>query len=117
MRTRASGIVLVVAFLLGGVAGRADACCGTFPAFRGVAPVPLLPMPGSPTLSTGGAVNENPYDMNSVANPYGRYGSPYSMDSVNNPYSTMGNPYNPQSATSPYGFGAPPVYVPYGSGR
>jgi len=33
-----------------------------------------------------GNLNSNPYDPNSVSNPYGKYGSPYSEDSVNNPY-------------------------------
>lgn len=34
-----------------------------------------------------GNLNSNQYDPNSIANPYGRYGSPYSNDSLNNPYS------------------------------
>lgn len=58
-----------------------------------------------------GDMNANPYDPNSVANPYGRYGSPYSQDSVNNPYSTYGSPYSPQSPNDPYGTGMP-VYGP-----
>ena len=33
-----------------------------------------------------GKVSSNPYDPDSISNPYGRYGSPYSVDSVNNPY-------------------------------
>lgn len=33
-----------------------------------------------------GNLNSNPYDPNSVSNPYGRYGSPYSQQSPNNPY-------------------------------
>src|SRR5262249_12957078 len=33
-----------------------------------------------------GNVNSNQYDPNSIANPYGRYGSQYSPDSINNPY-------------------------------
>jgi hypothetical protein len=36
-----------------------------------------------------GNLNGNPYDPNSVSNPYGRYGSPYSHESINNPYSNM----------------------------
>ena len=39
-----------------------------------------------------GQLNSNPYDPNSIANPYGQYGSPYSPDSVNNPYGA-GSPY------------------------
>lgn len=61
-----------------------------------------------------GNVNNNPYDPNSIANPYGRYGSPYSPDSVNNPYSTFGSPYSSQSPNNPYGTGMP-VYGPNSS--
>jgi hypothetical protein len=43
-----------------------------------------------------GNLNNNRYDPNSVANPYGQYGSRYSPNSINNPYSTYGNPYSPQ---------------------
>jgi hypothetical protein len=39
-----------------------------------------------------GNLNNNPFDPNSLANPYGRYGSPFSPDSLNNPYGA-GNPY------------------------
>ena len=40
-----------------------------------------------------GRLSKNPYDPESVSNPYGRYGSPYSSDSINNPYGA-GNPYS-----------------------
>jgi hypothetical protein len=43
-----------------------------------------------------GNANRNPYDPNSIANPYGRYGSQYSPNSVNNPYGQYGNPYSQQ---------------------
>jgi hypothetical protein len=33
-----------------------------------------------------GNVNANRYDPDSIANPYGQYGSPYSPNSVHNPY-------------------------------
>jgi hypothetical protein len=52
-----------------------------------------------------GNLNANPYDPNSVANPFGRYGSPYSSDSINNPYGQHGSPYSPQSPNNPYGTG------------
>ena len=61
-----------------------------------------------------GDVNSNPYDPNSVANPYGRYGSPYSPDSVNNPYGIYGSPYSPYSATNPYTTQAPKIVTPSG---
>ena len=51
-----------------------------------------------------GNLNANPYDPNSVANPYGRYGSPYAPDSINNPYGA-GSPYRRDSPNNPYGKG------------
>jgi hypothetical protein len=33
-----------------------------------------------------GDLDKNPYNPNSVSNPYGRYGSEYSTDSINNKY-------------------------------
>lgn len=51
-----------------------------------------------------GDLNANPYDPNSVANPYGRYGSPYSADSINNPYGA-GSRFQPDSPNNPYGTG------------
>lgn len=51
-----------------------------------------------------GNLNSNPYDPNSVANPYGRYGSQYSPDSINNPYGA-GSRYSPDSPNNPYGQG------------
>jgi len=52
-----------------------------------------------------GNLNGNRYDPDSVANPYGRYGSPYSPDSTSNPYGRYGSPYSPDSVTNPYGQG------------
>lgn len=51
-----------------------------------------------------GNLNNNPYDPNSVANPYGKYGSQYSPDSINNPHGA-GSPYKKDSPTNPYGSG------------
>ncbi len=56
-----------------------------------------------------GNLNSNPYDPNSVSNPYGRYGSKYSPDSVNNPYGQYGSPYSPNSANNPYTTGGPVI--------
>ncbi len=61
-----------------------------------------------------GRLSSNPYDPESVSNPYGRYGSPYSPDSINNPYSQYGSPYSPYSATNPYATQAPKIVNPYG---
>jgi hypothetical protein len=38
-----------------------------------------------------GRLNRNPYDPNSVSNPYGA-GSPYAPNGVNNPYTIYGSP-------------------------
>jgi hypothetical protein len=51
-----------------------------------------------------GNINSNQYDPNSVANPYGRYGSQYSPDSINNTYGA-GSRYAPDSPYNPYGHG------------
>ncbi len=52
-----------------------------------------------------GNLNSNKYDPDSVANPYGQYGSQYSPDSINNPYGRYGSPYSPDSPNNPYGKG------------
>jgi len=62
-----------------------------------------------------GNYNNNPYDPDSVANPYGRYGNPYSADSINNPYGPYGNPYSDKSATNPYASEPPKLYDRYGN--
>lgn len=49
-----------------------------------------------------GEYNNNPYDSDSISNPYGQYGSPYSSDSVNNPYGKYGSRYSSKSARNPY---------------
>jgi len=59
-----------------------------------------------------GNLSSNQYDPNSIANPYGRYGSPYQADSVNNPYGRYGSPYSNQSANNPYATQAPIVIAP-----
>jgi hypothetical protein len=56
-----------------------------------------------------GKLNANPYDPESVANPYGKYGSKYSPTSINNPYSAYGSKYSTQSARNPYATTPPRV--------
>jgi hypothetical protein len=51
-----------------------------------------------------GNLNANRFDQNSVANPYGRYGSPFSADSINNPYG-QGSPFRQDSPSNPHGHG------------
>ena len=51
-----------------------------------------------------GVLNGNRFDPNSVANPYGRYGSPYSADSINNAFGA-GSPFGADSPNNPFGTG------------
>ena len=51
-----------------------------------------------------GKLSANPYDPESVSNPYGRYGSEHSADSINNPYGA-GSKYRSDSPRNPYGVG------------
>lgn len=64
----------------------------------------------SPCFAGGkylGKLSSDPYDSDSVSNPYGQYGSQYSPDSVNNPYGQYGSPYSNSSANNPYATEAP----------
>lgn len=60
---------------------------------------PIIVAPNGQYL---GRLNNNRYDPDSVANPYGRYGSKYSPDSINNPYGQYGSRYSPDSINNPY---------------
>jgi hypothetical protein len=51
-----------------------------------------------------GQLSDNPYNPESVNNPYGRFGSPHSAESINNPYGP-GSPYKADSPNNPYGQG------------
>jgi hypothetical protein len=57
-----------------------------------------------------GNLSANPYDPNSVNNPYGRYGSQYSADSIKNPFGKYGSPYSNDSANNPYASNPPAIY-------
>ena len=54
-----------------------------------------------------GKLSANPYDPDSISNPYGKYGSPYSPTSINNPYSQYGSQFSPISPNNPYATQAP----------
>jgi hypothetical protein len=56
-----------------------------------------------------GSLNANPYDPNSVNNPFGRYGSPFSQDSLKNPFGNLGSLSSPASPTNPYASDPPQV--------
>ena len=51
-----------------------------------------------------GRLSANPYDPDSISNPFGRYGSKFSPDSINNRYGA-GNPHDLDSPSNPYGRG------------
>lgn len=58
-----------------------------------------------------GDLSANPYDANSVSNPYGRYGSKYSGESINNPYGRYGSRFSNDSPNNPYANGGGMVII------
>lgn len=50
-----------------------------------------------------GNLNNNRFDPNSVANPFGPYGSRFSPNSINNPFGQYGSPFSPNSANNHFG--------------
>jgi hypothetical protein len=64
-----------------------------------------------------GNLNNNPFDLNSIANQYGLYGNVYSPNSIYNPNSPYGNPFNNKSAMNPYATDAPKLYDQNGNYR
>ena len=52
-----------------------------------------------------GNVNSNQFDPNSIANPFGRYGSQFSPDSVNNQFGQYGSQFSPESPNNQFGTG------------
>lgn len=63
-----------------------------------------------------GVLNGNPYDPNSISNPYGA-GSAYKPDGVNNPYGPNGSAYSATSATNPYASEPPKLFDASGNYR
>ena len=63
-----------------------------------------------------GQLSANPYNPDSIANPYGA-GSPYKADGVNNRYGVYGSPYSPKSATNPHATQPPKLYDAQGNYR
>ncbi|MBS0184603.1 MAG: hypothetical protein JSS39_19615 [Nitrospira sp.] len=51
-----------------------------------------------------GKLSANPFDPDSTANRFGRYGSPFSSDSIHNPYGA-GSRFKYDSPNNPYGSG------------
>lgn len=58
-----------------------------------------------------GKLSLNVYDMESILNAYGIYGSPYSATSIRNQYSIYGSPYSSLSPFNPYTSTPPMVYL------
>lgn len=58
-----------------------------------------------------GKLSLNIYDIESIMNPYGIYGSIYSATSVHNQYSIYGSPYSSLSPFNPYTSTPPIVYL------
>jgi len=56
-----------------------------------------------------GNLSANPFDPNSIANPFGK-GSAFDPNSINNPFGPYGSPFSNQSATNPYATEAPKLY-------
>ena len=57
-----------------------------------------------------GRLNANRFDSESVANPFGTYGSPTSSKSINNPTGRYGSPYSRQSPNNPYTTQSPRLF-------
>jgi hypothetical protein len=57
-----------------------------------------------------GKVNNNQNDPESIANPFGKYGSKYSPISINNEYGTYGSKISLLSANNPNTSHAPNMY-------
>ena len=49
-----------------------------------------------------GVDSANPFDLDSISNPFGLYGSEYSANSINNPYSIYGSEYSTESASNTF---------------
>ena len=58
-----------------------------------------------------GKLSLNIYDIESIMNPYGIYGSIYSATSIHNQYSIYGSPYSSLSPFNPYTSTPPIVYL------
>jgi len=58
-----------------------------------------------------GNITANVYDVNSILNEYGPYGSQYSPTSIFNQYSQYGGPYGAYSISNPYCQAPPKLYI------
>ena len=58
-----------------------------------------------------GNVNTNAFDPDSLANPWGAYGSAYASLSIWNPYGLYGGTYSSWSAYNPYAMTPPAIFI------
>ena len=58
-----------------------------------------------------GKLSLNQYDLESVLNPYGLYGSSYSITSISNEYSVYGSKFSSLSPFNPYTATPPKIYL------
>ena len=63
----------------------------------------------APAYGQLGSLRDNPYNHNSLRNPYGA-GSRYKADGLNNPYSRYGSRYSNESWANPYATNPPKIY-------
>lgn len=54
-----------------------------------------------------GNLNSNQYDPNSVANPFGPYGSQFSDRSINNQFGRWGSQFSPDGVRNQFSVGRP----------
>jgi hypothetical protein len=76
----------------------------------------LLLVPLSSSAKDLGELNTNPYQQNSMANPYGA-GSPVASNGINNSFSPYGSPFSNQSAINPFATDTPRLYDQQGNYR
>jgi hypothetical protein len=57
-----------------------------------------------------GRLNANRFDPDSVANPFGRYGSRFSEDSINNEFGRWGSRFSPDGVRNPFATGGPTLW-------
>ncbi|MFD2603301.1 hypothetical protein [Flavobacterium suzhouense] len=58
-----------------------------------------------------GKLSLSKYDLESISNDYGLYGSRYSLSSIKNPYGLYGSIYGLQSPNNPYSLSPPHIYL------
>jgi len=66
----------------------------------------------SPDGTYLGNLNNNQFDPNSVANPFGKYGSKFSPNSINNQFGTYGSQFSNKSPNNPFATQAPFIVAP-----